>query len=275
MFGYSRDELVGKEVEILVPERFRARHREERASYYANPRRRRIGVGRDLCACRKDGVEFLVEISLAPLEIRGKTLVWSAIRDVGDRERSIAQIREAMYKKRSVLRGWISICAWCKRVRDDGLWLPLETYVASHSEAKFTHGICKDCLRTLDLAVHKHEPASHKPPHAKESAEGGSSIHFMVMERFKDAAAVYQRLWDRGRMLPNGLVLLSAWFNENVERSYRLMQTHDRRLLDEWIANWDDLIDFEVYPVITSEEAGEKVAARMRSSTFRRSAEPV
>jgi hypothetical protein len=97
----------------------------------------------------------------------------------------------------------------------------------------------------------------------------------MVMERFKDAAAVYQRLWDRGRMLPNGLVLLSAWFNENVERSYRLMQTHDRRLLDEWIANWNDLIDFEVYPVITSEEAGEKVAARMRSSTSRRSAEPV
>jgi hypothetical protein len=98
---------------------------------------------------------------------------------------------------------------------------------------------------------------------------------FMVVEHFKDAAAVYQRLWDRGRILPKGLVLVSVWIDENVERSYRLMQTHDRRLLDEWMANWDDLIDFEVCTVITPEEAGEKVAARMRSSTSRHSAGPV
>ena len=87
---------------------------------------------------------------------------------------------------------------------------------------------------------------------------------YMVVEHFKDAAAVYQRLWDLGRILPKGLVLVSAWIDENVERSYRLMQTHDRRLLDKWMANWNDVIDFEVYPVITPEEAGEKVAARMR-----------
>jgi hypothetical protein len=56
---------------------------------------------------------------------------------------------------------------------------------------------------------------------------------YMVVEHFKDAAAVCQRLCDRGRILPNGLVLVSAWFDENVERSYRLMQTHDRPRLDE------------------------------------------
>jgi hypothetical protein len=94
----------------------------------------------------------------------------------------------------------------------------------------------------------------------------------MIVEHIKDAAAVYQRLWDRGRILPNGLVLVSVWFDEDVERGYRLMQTHDRRLLDEWMANWTDLINFEVYHVITPEEAGEKVAARMHPSTSRRSA---
>ena len=98
---------------------------------------------------------------------------------------------------------------------------------------------------------------------------------YMVVEHIKDAIAVYQRLWDRGRILPNGLALVSVWFDENVERSYRLMQTHNRQLLGEWMANWDDLIDFEVYPVITPEEAGEKVANRMRSSTSCRSAGPV
>jgi len=95
---------------------------------------------------------------------------------------------------------------------------------------------------------------------------------YMVVEHFKDTAAVYQRLWDRGRILPQGLELVSAWVDENVEHGYRLMKTYDRRLLDEWIANWNDLIDFEVNPVTTPEEAGEKVAARMRSSDSRGSA---
>ena len=70
-------------------------------------------------------------------------------------------------------------------------------------------------------------------------------------------------------------MLESAWFDENVERSYRLVQTDDPRLLDKWMASWNDLIEFEVYPVITPEEAGEKVATRMRSSTSHRSAGPV
>jgi hypothetical protein len=91
----------------------------------------------------------------------------------------------------------------------------------------------------------------------------------MVVEHIKDADAVYQRLWERGRSLPNDLVLVSVWFDENVERGYRLMETHDRRLLDEWMANWNDLIEFEMCPVITPAEAGEKVAARMRSSPSR------
>jgi protein-histidine pros-kinase len=87
MFGYSSEELVGKEIEILVPERVRALHREHRAIYYADPRIRRMGVGRDLCALGKDGVEFPVEISLSTVEIQGKTFVWSVIRSISDRER--------------------------------------------------------------------------------------------------------------------------------------------------------------------------------------------
>jgi PAS domain S-box-containing protein len=177
MFGYSRDELAGMEVEILIPERFQTRHREDRATYYADPRIRRMGVGRDLWACGKDGVEFPVEISLSPLEIRGKGLVWSAIRDISDRERSIAQLlvelhnKGLIYNKGPILRGLISICAWCKRMRDEGgPWLQLDRYIESHSQAKFTHGICKDCLRMLD-------PASHK------SDEGDSPSHPIKVQK--------------------------------------------------------------------------------------------
>ena len=55
--------------------------------------------------------------------------------------------------------------------------------------------------------------------------------------------------------------------NENLERGYRLIKTHDRRLLDEWVANWKDLVDLEVSAVTTLEEAGEKVAARIKQAT--------
>ena len=175
MFGYSKNELVGKEVEILVPERSRTIHRKDRTSYYADPGVRRMGVGRLLSARGKDGVEFQVEISLSPTQIRGKTLVWSAIRDVSDRERFVAQLREAMQRKRIVLRGLISICSWCRRVRDEGSWLPLETYVASHSTARFTHGICKDCLAMIDLGTHTDKPAGDKPQSVEPMQATGSA----------------------------------------------------------------------------------------------------
>jgi hypothetical protein len=54
-------------------------------------------------------------------------------------------------KKQRLHRGPISMCAWCKRVRDElGSWLPMEQYITSHSDTEFTHGLCKDCLRKLD-----------------------------------------------------------------------------------------------------------------------------
>jgi hypothetical protein len=85
----------------------------------------------------------------------------------------------------------------------------------------------------------------------------------MVVGKFKDARAVYTRLWTSGRMAPEGLEFVSAWFDEDVQRSYRLIRTNDRQLLDQWIAFWSDLVDFEACPVITPEEAGEKVASRL------------
>jgi hypothetical protein len=83
----------------------------------------------------------------------------------------------------------------------------------------------------------------------------------MVVEHFKnrDAIAVYRRFRDRGRMAPEGLQYVSSWVDEKFERCYQLMETHDRRLLDQWMANWNDLVDFEVHPVITSKEAVAKI----------------
>jgi hypothetical protein len=85
---------------------------------------------------------------------------------------------------------------------------------------------------------------------------------YMIVEHFKDknAVPVYRRFRDQGRMAPEGLVYVSSWVDHQLERCYQLMETHDRALLEAWIANWSDLVDFEVYPVITSKEAAEKIA---------------
>jgi len=88
---------------------------------------------------------------------------------------------------------------------------------------------------------------------------------YMVIEHFKDkdAVPVYRRFRDRGRMAPEGLVYVSSWVDEKLERCYQVMETHNRALLDQWMANWSDLADFEVHPVITSKEAAEKIAPRL------------
>ena len=85
---------------------------------------------------------------------------------------------------------------------------------------------------------------------------------YMVVEHFKnkDAAAVYRRFRDRGRMAPEGLSYISSWVDERLERCYQLMEAEEHGLLERWMANWNDLVDFEVYPVITSKEAAERIA---------------
>lgn len=83
---------------------------------------------------------------------------------------------------------------------------------------------------------------------------------YMIVERFKDAAAIYRRLRDRGRMMPEGLRYVSSWIDEKMEICYQIMETEDRALLDRWMENWSDLMAFEVRPVITSKEAQEIIA---------------
>ena len=87
----------------------------------------------------------------------------------------------------------------------------------------------------------------------------------MVVEHFKnkDALAVYRPFRDSGRLAPEGLRYVSSSVDDRFERCYQIMETHDRALLDQWMANWNDFVDFEVHPVLTSNEAAEKIAPRL------------
>lgn len=85
---------------------------------------------------------------------------------------------------------------------------------------------------------------------------------FMVIERFRDgdAAAVYRRYRERGRMTPEGLRYVESWVESDFRRCFQLMECDDPRLFERWTEQWADLVEFEIVPVVTSREAAEKMA---------------
>jgi two-component system, cell cycle sensor histidine kinase and response regulator CckA len=94
-FGYTRTQLIGQKVEVLVPERFRPNHHRHREGFAEHPKTRRMGAGLELYGRRRSGSEFPVEISLSPVSVDGGTIVLSAIRDVSDRKRIEQELRRA------------------------------------------------------------------------------------------------------------------------------------------------------------------------------------
>jgi hypothetical protein len=90
-------------------------------------------------------------------------------------------------------------------------------------------------------------------------------MQFVIVERFRggDPVPVYRRFRDRGRLAPEGLQYVNSWVSTDLTTCYQVMECDDRRLLDQWLAKWSDIVEFEVIPVITSSEAAAAVAPRL------------
>ena len=86
---------------------------------------------------------------------------------------------------------------------------------------------------------------------------------YMVIERFRSrdaAAAVYRRFRERGRMTPDGLRYVESWVEPDFGRCFQLMECDDPGLFRHWVESWEDLVEFEIVPVVTSREAADAIA---------------
>jgi PAS domain S-box-containing protein len=139
LFGYSRAEMLGREVEMLLPERFRNRHHNFVAEYFRNPRHRSMGAGTDLYGLTKDGREFPVDISLSPVESDEGLFVIADIRDISERKQAEEKIRK-VYHYQSTISSILQISlepvsleVQLKRILDTILSLPWLTQLAMGS----------------------------------------------------------------------------------------------------------------------------------------------
>ncbi|WP_234571801.1 DUF3303 domain-containing protein [Rhodohalobacter sp. 614A] len=83
---------------------------------------------------------------------------------------------------------------------------------------------------------------------------------YMIIETFKPGQVneIYKRLEEKGRMQPEGLTYIHSWIDENMEKCYQVMETDSEEKIHQWISNWDDVMEFKIVPVISSEEAKNK-----------------
>jgi hypothetical protein len=90
-------------------------------------------------------------------------------------------------------------------------------------------------------------------------------VHFLVIEHFRDRdpVPVYRRFRAQGRLMPDGLSYVSSWITDDLTRCYQVMETADRGLLEQWMAQWSDLVDFEVVAVLSSAAVQERLGPRL------------
>jgi len=85
---------------------------------------------------------------------------------------------------------------------------------------------------------------------------------FMVIENFRnqDAGSVYRRFREKGRLMPDGIEFIASWVEADLSRCFQLVETGDVTLLQRWVAEWRDIVEFEIVPVVSGKETGEALA---------------
>lgn len=91
---------------------------------------------------------------------------------------------------------------------------------------------------------------------------------YMIIEKYKNKEAVYNRFREKGRMMPEGVSYVNSWVSEDGNTCYQINEAQNEKLLYEWASNWNDVTDFEFIPVISSQEMSDKMANKQTTTNY-------